>query len=387
MRMGAGAGLSDVRDVAANGSHPISACYCPDSSSGGKGTSLLVAAMRDLQWRRRRVAITVIGTALVFAMGLLMSGLSNAFTVEVTRTLHQTGGDRWVAPTGAVGPFSAGVRIPLEALAAAGGIQGVERADPLLFARSVAVNGSKSVDVDIFGVVDGGLGAPAPSKGRLPKATGEAMTAANLASVGDKITIGGQPFTVVGTVAKASLLAGSPSVFLRLEDAQAVVTNGANLASMIVTRGVPASLPEGLTSFDIHQATSDLSRPLKNATSSIQFIKVLLWLVAALIVASVVYLSALERSRDFAVFKATGMATGAIATGVMLQAVVIAVAASIVGGIVAVLLAPQFPMEVAISTGALLFMPVLAVIVGVLASLVGVRRIMRIDPATSFGGP
>src|SRR3954447_2007489 len=348
---------------------------------------MLVAAMRNLQWRRRRVAITVIGTALVFAMGLLMSGLSNAFTVEVSRTLHQTGGDRWIAPTGAVGPFSAGVRIPLDQLAAAGGIQGVERADPLLFSRSVAVNGSESVDVDIFGVVADGLGAPGPSTGPAPRASGEAMTAAKLASVGDEITVGGRPFSVVGTVEKASLLAGSPSVFMLLKDAQDVVTSGADMASMIVTRGVPESLPDGLTSFDFGQATSDLSRPLENATSSIEFIRLLLWLVAALIVASVVYLSALERSRDFAVFKAAGVSTGAIAGGVMLQAVVIAVAASIVGGIVAVLLAPRFPMEVAISTSALLFMPLLAVIVGVLASLVGVRRIVRIDPSTSFGGP
>src|SRR3954453_4449013 len=198
---------------------------------------MLVEAMRDLQWRRRRVAITVIGTALIFAMGLLMSGLSNAFTVEVSRTLHQTGGDRWIAPTGAVGPFSAGVRIPLDELAAAGGIQGVERADPLLFSRPVRVNGSESVDVDIFGVVEDGLGAPGQSAGRAPRASGEAMTAAKLASVGDEIRVGGRPFSGGGTVQKPPLLAVPPSVSMLLKDAQDVVTSGAAMASMIVTRG------------------------------------------------------------------------------------------------------------------------------------------------------
>ena len=107
---------------------------------------MLVAALRDLQWRRKRFAITVLGTALVFSMGLLMSGLANAFTVEVDRTLEQSGGDRWVAPSSAAGPFSAGINIPVDALSAtAEGIAGIERADPVLFTRTVAeVDGGTS---------------------------------------------------------------------------------------------------------------------------------------------------------------------------------------------------------------------------------------------------
>ncbi len=120
---------------------------------------MLLAALRDLQWRRKRFAITVIGTALVFSMGLLMSGLSNAFTVEVDRTLQQSGGDRWVAPTGAAGPFSAGISIPLDGFDAAAGAAGVERADPVLFTRTVADVAGKGIDINLFGVVPGGLGS------------------------------------------------------------------------------------------------------------------------------------------------------------------------------------------------------------------------------------
>ena len=165
------------------------------------------------------------------------------------------------------------------------------------------------------------------------------------------------------------------------------MANGQNVASMIVTKAVPTSVPDGMTAFDWRGTSTDLARPLMNATRSIDLIRILLWMVAALIVASVIYLSALERTRDFAVFKATGVRTRAIGAGLALQAIVIALAASVVGAILGLLIAPQFPMDVVISRGALLFSPVLAVIVGSLASLVGLRRIAGIEPAVAFGAP
>ena len=115
--------------------------------------------------------------------------------------------------------------------------------------------------------------------------------------------------------------------------------------------------------------------------------KVLLWIVAALIVASVVYLTVLERTRDFAVFKATGVSNRAIGAGICLQAVIISVVASLLGIVLAFLLSPLFPMDVVISTGSMVALPLLAVAVGVLAGLFGVRRTTKVAPATAFGGP
>jgi putative ABC transport system permease protein len=67
------------------------------------------------------------------------------------------------------------------------------------------------------------------------------------------------------------------------------------------------------------QAQADLERPLASGTQSIAFINALLWLVAAGIIGSIVYLSALERQREFAVLKATGAANRSLLTGLALQ--------------------------------------------------------------------
>ena len=58
--------------------------------------------------------------------------------------------------------------------------------------------------------------------------------------------------------------------------------------------------------------------------SSITIMAVLLWVVAALIVGSVIYLSALERLRDFAVFKAIGVPTRTSLAGLAMQAIIVA---------------------------------------------------------------
>src|SRR5258708_13250553 len=87
-------------------------------------------------------------------------------------------------------------------------------------------------------------------------------------------------------------------------------------------------------------------RPTKIAVEAITMVAVLLWIVAALIVGGVVYLSALERMRDFAVFKAIGVSTRSILGGLVSQAVVVAVLAAVFGAALSRLLAPLFPMNV-----------------------------------------
>ena len=100
---------------------------------------------------------------------------------------------------------------------------------------------------------------------------------------------------------------------------------------------------------------------------------ILLWIVAVLIVGSLVYLSALERLRDFAVFKAIGVPTRSILAGLALQAVVVALLAAALGVILAQLLAPLFPMTVVVPMRGYLALPVIAIVIGLLASVAGLQ--------------
>jgi putative ABC transport system permease protein len=90
--------------------------------------------------------------------------------------------------------------------------------------------------------------------------------------------------------------------------------------------------------------------------------------------------------RDFAVFKATGTSTPALASGLALQAVIVSLVAALFGAIFALLLAPNFPMPAEIPVSSFVILPIVAILVGGLASLAGLRRAVTVSPALAFGG-
>ena len=78
---------------------------------------MLIAALRDLQWRKRRFAIAIVGTGLVFAMTLVLTGLANGFRVEATRTVDSLQLDAFLVKSGATGPVLGSSAFPPTLLA------------------------------------------------------------------------------------------------------------------------------------------------------------------------------------------------------------------------------------------------------------------------------
>src|SRR5262249_61674087 len=62
--------------------------------------------LRNMQFRARQFLLAIIGTALVFSMALLVTGLKEAFKTEADRALAAIGGDAWVGPGGGAGPVT-----------------------------------------------------------------------------------------------------------------------------------------------------------------------------------------------------------------------------------------------------------------------------------------
>jgi len=56
--------------------------------------------------------IAVIGATLVFAMALVMAGLSGSFHAETKRTVDAVGADYFVVPADTGGPFSSPSAVP-----------------------------------------------------------------------------------------------------------------------------------------------------------------------------------------------------------------------------------------------------------------------------------
>src|SRR5215211_5221867 len=105
---------------------------------------MLIAALRDMQWRRRRFVIAVISTGIIFAMTLVLTGLANGFRVEAKRTVDSLGVDVFLIKAGATGPFLAAapfVPVELQRIAHA---PGVAAAVPLTYAGTTFKEGDSS---------------------------------------------------------------------------------------------------------------------------------------------------------------------------------------------------------------------------------------------------
>jgi putative ABC transport system permease protein len=349
---------------------------------------MLFAALRDMQWRSRRLAIAVVSTGLVFAMTLVLTGLANGFHVEAQRTVDAIGVDTFVVKTGAAGPFLGATPFAETEFARVAAAPGVVAAAPLACAASTVKEGSSRRTVTAFGAPEHGLGMPRVPEGRAPSTPDEVVVSSTLGRhIGDEIQIGVRTLQVVGIMPNSTSLAKMPNIFLTTEGVQQLAYNGQPIITSIAIQGAPRQLPDGYQLLDRAAGADDLMRAVKVAGGSITIVAVLLWIIAVLIVGSVVYLSALERLRDFAVYKAIGVPARSILAGLALQAVVVALLAAVLGVILSRLLAPLFPLLVVVPASAYFSLPLVATVVGLLASLAGFRRAVAVDPALAFGGP
>lgn len=340
-------------------------------------------SVRDLAWRRRRFAIAVVATGLVFALALLLSGISASFDNEIERTTDSFGADRWFVPAGNFGPFTAPSAFPASRARVVRAVPGVTDADPVAMVSATTTTPRKR-SVNVIGAIPGGVG-PAP-EGSLTRST-DALADASLGlDVGETLTLNGAAFTVRGVTHGRTYFAGIPTVVVSLPAAQRLGLNERPLATAIVARGAPQSIPTGFTALTNSEVAVDLGRPVAQAKQTISLIRWLLWVVAAGIIGAIVYLSALERTTEFAVLKAIGVSTRDVALGLVSQAVLLAILAVALAVLLEIAAAPAAAMSVEVPIASYLTLPLLALAVGVIASSLALRRALRVDPALAFGG-
>jgi putative ABC transport system permease protein len=347
-------------------------------------------ALKDLQWRTRRVVIAVLGASVVLALALVMSGLSAGFDNESTRTVSLARATGWVVDAGGTGPFLQPSPLNAEKVKAIVDSVGADHAAPILFGRQSVLDKSRNrlathEHVNLVGAEPGRLGSPTVHDGNGLSGNGQAVVDASLGlKVGDQVVLGGRPFAIVGRVKGARLLAGVPNAYISLVDAQGLAFGGRNLATAVVVDR-PIDAPVGTKVLTNGEAKIDGLRPVVNAQKTIALVRSLLWLVAALIVGSVMYLSALERTKDFAVLKGMGARSSSLVGSLSVQAAVLGITSAVVGSALALLLAPLFPLHAEIPLSAFVLLPFVAITIGLLASIGAAKRMFSIQPALAFG--
>lgn len=316
--------------------------------------------------------MAVLAIALVFAITLLLSGFGQSFRVEARRLTHRVGASGYVLREGATGPFTSPRPFSMDVMADLASTAGVRDVTPLI----------ALLQPDIYLLAyDGSIagGAPFPRDGH--------VIADNTfrGEVGEPLSIGVRNVMVDELSYGRTVFGGVPIVEMSLADAQAAIFANQPLVTALAVSGRPASLPTGFVFVDAHGAESDFLRPIHPISLTVQILSIMLWLVAAAIVGTLVYISTLERIRDLAVYKATGAESRDLLGALLAQAVLVSVISSVVAIGLAYLTAPLFPRPVYFPARLLIMLPSIGVIVGLLASAAGLRRAVRVDPALAMG--
>ncbi len=348
---------------------------------------MLAMTFADLRFRSRQFLICTFGVGVILALALALSGLAAGFRAEVNGTVGGVGATSWVLSKSANGRVSAFAVFPeLEALVVQNE-PGADKAAPLLLLPvQVAHVGGVVTTVNVMGVLPGRLGDPTVDAGHGLRGDSDVVVDNRIkSSVGDTIVLGGHDFHVVGTIANRSLVGGIPMVYMALGSAQRLATDGQPLITAVVTSGTPRRLPHGLVSFSVAQVEQSTVGQLGAAAQSVDNTRWLMWAVAVIIVGSSLYVSALERRRDFAVLKALGSSSFMLFGSLLLEALVVTLVATVFAEFVSNVMSGLFSQPVDITSSARATLPIAAVLVGMVASFSALRRVTSADPAGAFG--
>jgi putative ABC transport system permease protein len=344
----------------------------------------------DLVFRARQFLIAVVGVGLVLAMALLLSGLAAGFRSEVQGTVGAVNATQWILSKSAHGRITAFAAFPELDAVSVQGEPGVRSAAPLLVVPfQVAHVGPTFVTSTVIGVVPGRLGDPAVDSGHMLRGPNEVVIDNKLhAALGSDILLGRHALRVVGVTSDRTLTGGMPVIYTTLASAQAVITGGQPLITAVVATSDVShlkGLPSGLVALTPDQVVSDTVGQLATAVASINNTRWLMWAVAIVIVASVLYVAALERRQDFAVLKALGSSSSALFASLLFESVVVTLTATALAEVLVMGIIPLFTQPVDLTPGARATLPVVAIAVGTVASLSALRRVTKADPATAFG--
>ena len=393
-------------------------------------------AIRDVQYRLGRFLLTALGLGLLLGTVMSMGGIYRGMVEDALSIVRAPGADMWVVQKDTNGPFAETSRIPEDLYRVIRAVPGVREASPIAFQSLQLRVGPKLFRVQLVGHRPGALGVPpAVVAGRPIVGSRYEMLIDQKAGVplGTQIRIGRMTFTVVGLTEGIVSNAGDPVAFVSLQDAQeiqflkaneAIRNDRARLAADLRAEPALASLPATALApilQDTHLANAILVRlepwadpkevaerierwnhyramttaeqeevlaksVIERARQQILLFRIILLAVSVVIIALIIYTMTLEKTRDIATLKIIGAPDWKISGLILQEALALGLLGYGLGAVLISLAEDYFPRRVAILPFDQYVLLGIVVSICILASVLGIRRALHVDPTTAMGG-
>ena len=393
-------------------------------------------AIRDVRYRLGRFLLTAIGLGLLMTTVMAMGGIYRGLVVEALSIVQACGADLWVVQKDTNGPFAETSRVPDDLYRVIRAVPGVQEASPIVFQSLLLRVGPKPFRVQLIGYRLGALGMPlAVVAGRPIIRSRYEMLVGREAGlpVGTEIAIGRLVFTVVGLTEGIVSNAGDPVAFVSLQDGQEIqflkpneavrndrarldaavqstpalrdvpaetlrpIAQNTHLANAVLVHLQPgadaAEVARRIERWNYYRALTTPEQEQVLAESVIDrgrrqtlLFRAILLIVSVVIIALIIYTMTLEKTRDIATLKIVGAPDRTIAGLILQEALTLGLLGYATGALLISLTYQYFPRRVVVTVFDQAVLLAIVVLICVVASLVGIWKALRVDPATALGG-
>jgi putative ABC transport system permease protein len=396
-------------------------------------------ATKDIRHNLGRFALTTIGVGMLLLIVMGMGGIYRGFVEEATLLVDRIGADLWIVQRDTRGPVAEVSRVPPNLVHRALAVPGVQSAREFVYHTIQREHDGKLLRMAVLGLswpTDKGEWIPLIAGRPLAQNHFEMIADASLGlQLGEQITFGKETYTVVGittnmvssngdgigffTVADAQAIQfDNPGEAVRLERASrqardertelgaqqplAVIEQTARpsvelsaiaslqLSAVIVTLSPGAdvqrvaSIISGWSDVSVytHEGQRELLLKglIEKMRQQIGLFRTLLTVIAAIIMALILYTLTMEKVLSIALLKLIG-APNTVIVGLILQQ---ALLLGILGYGIAYLLGqrvyPMFPRRVILTEDDLFQLAMVVVVISVASSVLGIWKAMRVSP-------
>jgi putative ABC transport system permease protein len=374
-------------------------------------------AFRDVRHNLFRFILTCLGLGLLMTVVLAMMGIYNGLVSDALNIVKAPQADIWVVEADTQGPFAEASKIPNDTRDAVARLHGVAQAGSITYQTVEAPFKAVTLRLYAIGYERGRLGGPQTIiAGRGLEASHFELVADAKAgmALGDTIDLGRNRFTVVGLVKDTMNSGGDPAIFLTLADAQVLQTQLAPPAARVqAARGVPATggatVAAVIARLDPNidaQSVAQTVRQWKHLSALTQaeqediliksvvdkarkqiglFLGILLT-VSAVVIALIIYTMTMEKLKQIATLKLIGAPDRTIIGLIVQQSLALGLVGLSLGLVLILTVKDYFPRRVLLEPVNALVLTGIILVVCVLASGLGVRAALKVDPATALGG-
>jgi putative ABC transport system permease protein len=375
-------------------------------------------ALRDIRQNLGRFLLTCLGLSLLLGIVLAMVGIYRGLIEESLGLVRSAGADVWVVEGKSRGPFAESSRLPSDTRSIISTQWGVAAAGSVAYQNVEVHHRGATRRLMVVGSEIGRIGGPAEIVAGVPITRSRYEAVADIAAgfeLGEQVKLGRNLFTVVGHTRNAVASGGDPVIFITLRDAQKLqfdltpaaarresarnpeASGGINTVNAVLVQLLPGlsrsqfaelvSRWKHLGALTQEQQENVLARSvIERARRQIGLFTTLLLVVSTVIVGLIIYTMTIDKKKSIATLKLIGAPDSRIVGLIVQQSLAMGVISFAVGAFLINVAQGYFPRRVVLEAADAALLFVIVLLVCLLASGLGVRTAMKIDPASALAG-